>query len=84
MPAVTDYGAHIQTIANGDLTHEIEAEGRSEMDQPAAGLKTMQQSLIRTVSAVRDSMGPYLTGADKISTGSSDLSSRTDQQASAL
>lgn len=76
--------AHIQTIADGDLTHEIEAEGRSEMGQLAAGLKTMQQSLIRTVSAVRDNADSIYTGAGEISAGSSDLSSRTEQQASAL
>ncbi|EBR0612363.1 methyl-accepting chemotaxis citrate transducer [Salmonella enterica] len=76
--------AHIHTIADGDLTHEIEAEGRSEMGQLAAGLKTMQQSLIRTVSAVRDNADSIYTGAGKISAGSSDLSSRTEQQASAL
>ncbi|EBS8365581.1 methyl-accepting chemotaxis citrate transducer [Salmonella enterica] len=76
--------AHIQTIADGDLTHEIEAEGRSEMGQLAAGLKTMQQSLIRTVSTVRDNADSIYTGAGEISAGSSDLSSRTEQQASAL
>ncbi|ASG86329.1 methyl-accepting chemotaxis citrate transducer [Salmonella enterica] len=76
--------AHIQTITDGDLTHEIEAEGRSEMGQLAAGLKTMQQSLIRTVSAVRDNADSIYTGAGEISAGSSDLSSRTEQQASAL
>ncbi|EEU8289253.1 methyl-accepting chemotaxis citrate transducer [Salmonella enterica subsp. enterica serovar Newport] len=76
--------AHIQTIADGDLTHEIEAEGRSEMGQLAAGLKTMQQSLIRTVRAVRDNADSIYTGAGEISAGSSDLSSRTEQQASAL
>ncbi|PDN46684.1 methyl-accepting chemotaxis citrate transducer [Salmonella enterica] len=76
--------AHIQTIADGDLTHEIEAEGRSEMGQLAAGLKTMQQSLIRTVSAVRDNADSIYTGAGEISAGSSDLSPRTEQQASAL
>ncbi|VDZ76160.1 methyl-accepting chemotaxis citrate transducer [Salmonella bongori] len=54
------------------------------MGQLAAGLKTMQQSLIRTVSAVRDNADSIYTGAGEISAGSSDLSSRTEQQASAL
>ncbi|EBS6512904.1 methyl-accepting chemotaxis citrate transducer [Salmonella enterica subsp. enterica serovar Enteritidis] len=54
------------------------------MAQLAAGLKTMQQSLIRTVSAVRDNADSIYTGAGEISAGSSDLSSRTEQQASAL
>ncbi len=65
-----------------------EAEGRSEMGQLAAGLKTMQQSLIRTVSAVR-AITP-----DSIYTGAGEENFRrqrrplfpycTEQQASAL
>lgn len=43
------------------------------MGQLAAGLKTMQQSLIRTVSAVRDNADSIYTGAGEISAGSSDL-----------
>lgn len=68
--------AHIQTIADGDLTHEIEAEGRSEMGQLAAGLKTMQQSLIRTVSAVRDNADSIYTGAGGIGNGQRDAAKR--------
>lgn len=75
---------HIQAISEGDLTRTIDAEGRSEMSRLAASLKTMQQSLIRTVSSVRDNSDSIYTGASEISAGSSDLSSRTEEQAAAL
>lgn len=44
----------------------------------------MQHSLIRTVSAVRDSADAIYSGASEISSGSSDLSSRTEEQAASL
>ncbi len=75
---------HIQAISEGDLTRAIDAEGRSEMSRLSAGLKTMQQSLAKTVSVVRDNADSIYTGASEISAGSSDLSSRTEQQAAAL
>lgn len=75
---------HIRSIADGDLTRHIEAEGRNEMSRLAAGLNDMQQALIRTVSAVRSGSDSILTGASEVSAGSNDLSSRTEQQAAAL
>jgi methyl-accepting chemotaxis protein len=75
---------HIQAISEGDLTRRIDAEGRSEMSKLAAGLSVMQQSLVRTVSTVRDNADSIYTGASEISAGSNDLSSRTEQQAASL
>ncbi|POT55474.1 methyl-accepting chemotaxis protein II [Citrobacter amalonaticus] len=74
----------IHAISEGDLTQHIDAQGRSEMSLLAAGLKTMQQSLVRTVGVVRDNADSIYTGAGEISAGSTDLSSRTEQQAAAL
>lgn len=79
-----DVMEHIHAIAQGDLTRHIDAEGRSEMSKLAAGLGAMQQSLARTVSAVRDNADSIYTGAGEISAGSNDLSSRTEQQAASL
>lgn len=79
-----DVMEHIHAIAEGDLTRSIDAEGRSEMSKLAAGLSAMQQSLVRTVSAVRDNADSIYTGAGEISAGSNDLSSRTEQQAASL
>ncbi|MER5028581.1 methyl-accepting chemotaxis protein [Pantoea anthophila] len=75
---------HIRHIARGDLTHTIVVEGRNEMTQLAASLHEMQQSLVRTVSQVRDGSDAIFTGASEISAGNNDLSARTEQQAASL
>jgi methyl-accepting chemotaxis protein len=64
---------HIRAIADGDLTQPISAEGRNEMSQLAGGLHEMQSSLVKTVSAVRNSSDSIYTGASEISTGNNDL-----------
>ncbi|MCX0499068.1 methyl-accepting chemotaxis protein [Erwinia billingiae] len=76
--------AHIQRIAAGDLSETLVVEGRSEMGMLASNLTAMQQSLIVTVSHVRDSSNAIFTGASEISLGNNDLSSRTEQQAASL
>ncbi|WP_264193504.1 methyl-accepting chemotaxis citrate transducer [Mangrovibacter yixingensis] len=75
---------HIRAIADGDLTHNIDATGNNEMGQLSAGVKAMQGSLVRTVSAVRETSNSIFTGASEISSGSHDLSSRTEEQAASL
>lgn len=75
---------HIQHIAQGDLTQSIVVEGRNEMSQLAASLHEMQQSLVRTVSNVRDGSDAIFTGASEISAGNNDLSARTEEQAASL
>ncbi|KMV36511.1 MULTISPECIES: methyl-accepting chemotaxis protein [Franconibacter] len=79
-----DVISHIRTIAAGDLTQAIDAEGKNEMALLARNLHEMQQALVNTVSAVRDSTDTIFTGAGEISAGSNDLSSRTEQQAASL
>ncbi|KJV45191.1 chemotaxis protein [Pantoea sp. BL1] len=76
--------AHIQSIAQGDLTQSITVEGRNEMSQLASSLHDMQQSLVRTVSNVRDGSDAIFTGASEISAGNNDLSARTEEQAASL
>ena len=75
---------HIQHIAQGDLTQTIAIEGRNEMSQLASSLHEMQQSLVRTVSNVRDGSDAIFTGASEISAGNHDLSARTEEQAASL
>jgi len=75
---------HIQHIAQGDLTQPIVVEGRNEMTQLAASLHDMQQSLVRTVTNVREGSDAIFTGASEISAGNNDLSARTEQQAASL
>ncbi|CCG87533.1 methyl-accepting chemotaxis protein [Erwinia piriflorinigrans] len=75
---------HIRGIASGDLTQVIESQGHNEMAQLAASLQHMQESLVRTVSEVRDGSEAIYTGASEIASGNNDLSSRTEQQAASL
>ena len=75
---------HIQHIARGDLTQPIVVEGRNEMTQLAASLHDMQQSLVRTVTNVREGSDAIFTGASEIASGNNDLSARTEQQAASL
>lgn len=75
---------HIRAIAGGDLTQHIPAEGRNEMSQLSADLRNMQQSLVKTVGAVRNSSDSIYAGASEITTGNNDLSARTEQQAASL
>ncbi len=75
---------HIQHIAQGDLTQTIVVSGRNEMSQLAENLHEMQQSLVRTVSNVRDGSDAIFTGASEISAGNNDLSARTEEQAASL
>ncbi|HGY3716046.1 methyl-accepting chemotaxis protein [Citrobacter sp. Res13-Sevr-PEB04-36] len=75
---------HIRTLTQGDLTHRLGVQGRNEMGRLAMGLEEMQQSLISTVTAVRNSSESIHSGATEISSGNNDLSSRTEQQAASL
>ena len=75
---------HIRIITRGDLTHQLDVQGRNEMGRLATGLDEMRQSLISTVTSVRNSSESIHSGAAEISSGNNDLSSRTEQQAASL
>ncbi|PHM21732.1 MAG: methyl-accepting chemotaxis protein [Curvibacter sp. PD_MW3] len=74
-----------QAVATGDLTHRVEIEGsRSETAQLLLALKSMQDSLVKVVSNVRQGSESVATASSEIAQGNSDLSARTESQASAL
>ncbi|ANI31615.1 methyl-accepting protein IV [Yersinia entomophaga] len=75
---------HFDRIAQGDLAGNISVTGRNEISQLFGSLRIMQQSLISTVSKVRDGTESMLTGIQEISAGNNDLSARTEQQAASL
>ncbi|ACS86286.1 methyl-accepting chemotaxis protein [Musicola paradisiaca] len=75
---------HFKTLADGQLHHAISDLGRNDIGQLIPYLRDMQESLIRTVSLIRDSAHAIYQGAGEISVGNNDLSARTEQQASAL
>ncbi|ELT0525729.1 TPA: HAMP domain-containing protein [Citrobacter freundii] len=73
-----------QQIAQGDLSHPIEAFGRNCVGQLVPLLCAMQDSLREAVSTIRSGSDNIWRGATEISTGNNDLSSRTEEQAAAL
>jgi methyl-accepting chemotaxis protein len=73
-----------ETVAAGDLTSRIEAAGNDETAQLLRALGRMNQSLVHTVSAVRNGTETIGAASVQVAAGSQDLSARTEQQASAL
>lgn len=77
-------GAHFDRIARGDLTGAIEPGSGNEIGVLYEAMRRMQDSLTRTVSAVRDGVNEIRVGSREIFMGNTDLSSRTEQQAASL
>ncbi|ACR68648.1 methyl-accepting chemotaxis protein [Edwardsiella ictaluri] len=75
---------HFERIARGDLSAEIKVDGRNEISQLYASLRSMQQDLAGTVLSVRQGTDAIYTGLQEIGAGNNDLSSRTEQQAASL
>jgi methyl-accepting chemotaxis protein len=73
-----------QRIASGDLTGRIEVTSDNEMGKLATALRKMQDSLISTVSTVRQGTESIDTGVSEIAAGNADLSQRTEEQAASL
>ncbi|WP_179166973.1 methyl-accepting chemotaxis protein, partial [Streptomyces albidoflavus] len=71
-------------IAAGDLTTRVEVNSTNEIGSLFAAVKRMQESLTRTVSAVRRGVDEINVGSREISAGNTDLSSRTEEQAASL
>ena len=73
-----------RAVAAGDLRLHIDAEGQNETAQLLHALHTMQTSLASVVGNVRQNAEGVATASAQIAQGNSDLSARTEQQASAL
>ncbi|MDD2177549.1 methyl-accepting chemotaxis protein [Acidovorax sp. D2M1] len=71
-------------VADGDLSTTIDITSTDETGQLMAALDRMQQSLVNTVSMVRQNSENVSTASSEIAQGNNDLSARTEQQASAL
>jgi methyl-accepting chemotaxis protein len=71
-------------IAEGDLTVRIESHSRDEIGQLLQALKDMNESLSGIVGEVRNTTDSISTAAQQIAAGNSDLSQRTEEQASSL
>jgi len=73
-----------ETVASGDLTHDIVANTKDETGALLRALRHMNDSLVGIVSQVRGGTDTIATASREISAGNLDLSARTEQQAGAL
>jgi len=73
----------LETVARGDLTGRI-PQARHEIGRLMASLQSMQDSLGDMVIEVRQGVGEIGVAAQEIALGNTNLSGRTEQQASAL
>ncbi|ASN87345.1 HAMP domain-containing protein [Pectobacterium versatile] len=71
-------------IGEGDLRGTIAVDSRDEVGQLLEAMRDMQSSLTKTVITVRDNAESVATASIQIAQGNADLSSRTEEQASAL
>ena len=73
-----------ERMAAGDLTVELEAEGKDETAQLLQALAGMKDNLSNIVGGVRQNAEGVATASAQIAQGNQDLSQRTEEQASAL
>lgn len=71
-------------IGKGDLSNRISVISKDEMGQLLNGLESMRQSLVQTVTVVRQGSASIALSSAEIATGNMDLSGRTEQQAASL
>ena len=71
-------------VAQGDLNHTIQVDGKDEVTHLLLALSDMQASLAKVVSTVRQGSESVATASAQIASGNHDLSARTESQASAL
>jgi methyl-accepting chemotaxis protein-1 (serine sensor receptor) len=72
------------SIAAGDLSSTIDITHKDEIGQLLQALKDMNESLSGIVGEVRNTTDSISTAAQQIAAGNSDLSQRTEEQASSL
>jgi methyl-accepting chemotaxis protein len=73
-----------QTVAGGNLTVQFDDRFDDEAGQLLRALKTMNESLTRTLGQVRVSSDSMTVGTQELAAGNLDLSARTEAQASSL
>ncbi|MBA3596728.1 MAG: MCP four helix bundle domain-containing protein [Methylibium sp.] len=73
-----------RAVAEGDLTMEFKADGKSETGLLLGALHDMKTRLAGIVGGVRANAEGVATASSQIAQGNNDLSGRTEEQASAL
>ncbi len=73
-----------ERVAAGDLTADTQVRGRDEVARLLASLRAMKDSLHSVVREVRTNADGVALASREIAQGNTDLSRRTEQQASSL
>jgi methyl-accepting chemotaxis protein len=73
-----------RAIAKGDLTGEVQVQGRDETAELQRALGEMRNALRHIVAQVRHSTDSIGVASTEIASGNADLSARTEQAASSL
>lgn len=74
----------LRTIASGKLNERVETGARNEIGSMLAEMEKMRVSLTETVYGIRQGVKRIHLSSQEIANGNNDLSSRTEEQASAL
>lgn len=75
---------HLEIIAQGDLSSQIEEGRHNEIGRLLRAMKQMQGSLSVAVGRVRDAGGQIDVGARELASGNSHLAQRTEESAASL
>lgn len=73
-----------ETVAAGDLSKEFSSNAEGEFGRLLTALSTMEDTLTELVGRIKQSTDSLAVSAYEIDAGNSNLSSRTEQQVSAL
>jgi aerotaxis receptor len=74
----------IERMSAGDLSGKILAEGNDELTQLVQALRVLQTNVKLLVGQIKEATQVVNHGAGEIASGNSDLSARTESQASSL
>jgi methyl-accepting chemotaxis protein len=73
-----------KAVADGDLTHVVDTDGKDEIADLLRALRSMQAGLSGVVLDVRTHAEAVATASAQIAAGNYDLSARTESQAASL
>ena len=76
--------AAARAIAGGDLTGSLETDRRDDIGQLLRAMRQMKVNLMAIIGDVRQNVEAMNIATHEIATGNSDLSARTESQASSL
>ncbi|TNV19614.1 HAMP domain-containing protein [Buttiauxella sp. B2] len=74
----------LEFVAKGDLTQPLPPAGNNEFGRLAAAITVMRDSLMESVSRVRDASSQIDTGSRELAAGNQNLAQRTESTATSL